>query len=143
MTIRLHVDLSHPPAPVRAFLRDPANRPRWQSSLRAVADVTGGGEVGTTWRDVTWPGLRPALVVVEDTPGRWAETGEWRGWRADLALDLEPRGGGTRVGVVADVVPPALLRWLRRPLEALAARAIAADLRSVERLLPRGAHRNG
>lgn len=135
MTVRLHVDLARPPDVVRAFLRDPANRPRWQYSLRRVEDVIGEGEAGTTWTDVTWPGPRPALRVVEDSPTRWAETGEWRGWRAGLAMDFRPRGTGTCVGVVADVVPPARLAWLRRPLEAAAAPAIAADLGSVDRLL--------
>lgn len=135
MTVRLHVDLTPPPEAVRAFLRDPVNRPRWQSSLRRVEDVVGAGQVGTTWTDVTWPGMRPAMRVVEDSPGRWVESGEWHGWRADLAMDLRPRAAGTRVDVVADVVPPVRLAWLVRPLERLAAPAIAADLRSVERVL--------
>lgn len=134
MTVRLTLDLPPPPERLRAVLRDPARRPQWQSSLRRVEDVVGDGAVGTTWRDVTWPGPRPAMRVTEDGPTRWAETGEWCGVVAHLALDLAPAPGGTRLGVEADVVPPRPLAWLRRPLEAAAARAVAADLRRAGRL---------
>jgi hypothetical protein len=140
MTVSVAVDLPRPPEAVRAYLRDPRRRPEWQSSLRRVDDVHGSGEVGTTWRDVTWPGLRPAMRVTEDTPTRWAETGSWRGWTADLALDLAPLGtpypSGTRVLVTAGVRPPRWLGWLRRPMDALAARAIAADVRKAGSLIP-------
>ena len=133
MTVRLTIELPHPPERVRAYLRDPATRTQWQSSLRRVDDVAGRGEVGSTWTDVTWPGLRPAMRVTEDSPDRWAEAGEWRGATAGLALDFAAAPAGTRLGVEADVVPPPGLGWLRRPLEAAAARAIAADLRRAGR----------
>jgi hypothetical protein len=136
VTIRATVELPHPPAAVRAYLRDPLRRPEWQSSLRAVADVRGAGEVGTTWRDVTWPGLRPRLRVTEDTPTRWAETGEWRGWTADLAMNFEPYGARTRVLVTASLGPPRPLAWTRGLLERLAARAVAADVRRAGPLIP-------
>jgi hypothetical protein len=136
MTIRLTLDLEGDPERLRAFLRDPRQRPHWQSSLRRVEDVRGAGEVGSAWVDVTWAGLRPRMVVTEDTATRWAETGTWRGWEASLALDFAPGGRGTLLGVVADVVPPARLARLRGPIEALAARGIAGDLRRASRASP-------
>jgi hypothetical protein len=135
VSVSVTVDLPHPPAAVRAWFRDPRRRPEWQSSLRRVADVRGDGEVGTTWRDVTWPGLQPALRVTEDTPARWAETGHWRGWTADLAMDFAPEGAGTRVLVTAGLEPPRWLRRVRRPMERLAVRAIAADVRKAGSLI--------
>ena len=136
MTIRLSLDLPCDPDRLRVFLRDPEQRPRWQSSLRRVADVRGAGEVGSTWVDVTWAGLRPRMVVTEDTASRWAETGTWRGWEANLVLDFLAGGRGTLLGVEADVVPPRRLARLRGPIEALAARGIAGDLRRASRCGP-------
>lgn len=135
MTVRLSLDLPQPPERVRAYLRDPATRPQWQSSLRRVADVRGEGEVGTTWRDVTWPGLQPAMRVTEDTPARWTEEGTWRGVVATLTLDFTASGSGTRLGVAAAVEPPRPFGFLRGPVEALAVRAIASDLRRAARFI--------
>ena len=47
------------------YLVEPANRPRWQSSLSRVEQVTGPVAVGQTWVDVTTPGLRPRMETTE------------------------------------------------------------------------------
>ena len=75
-----------------AYLADPRNRPRWQSSLRAVADVAvaAGGPTaeGVTWTDVTVvPGVRPRMRTTRSTPSsRWVEEGVFGPFRATLAL---------------------------------------------------------
>ncbi|MEZ5097856.1 MAG: SRPBCC family protein [Nocardioides sp.] len=39
-----------------AYLADPRNRPAWQSSLRRIESLSGEGEAGSTWVDVTAAG---------------------------------------------------------------------------------------
>ncbi|MCL8023929.1 SRPBCC family protein [Nocardioides bruguierae] len=82
------------------YLVDPANRPEWQSSLRSVADVAGEQAAGQTWTDVTVPGLRPAMRTTRlERPHVWAETGTWRGVRADLDLAFTPAAAGVACDV--------------------------------------------
>lgn len=135
MTITLTVPFDAPPDRVRAYLRDPAQRPQWQSSLRAVTDLVGDGGVGTTWRDVTWPGLRPAMTVTDDTPTLWAEIGTWRRVTASLALRFEPAGSGTTVHVEARLYLPSLLTPAGPLLDALTRAGIGSDLRRAAALV--------
>lgn len=122
------------------YLVDPANRPAWQQSLRAVADVVGPDDVvGQTWTDLTWPGLAPRMELTEaDRPRRWSEHGTWRGIEADLTLDFAPTASG------CDVTPTMSLRGsgLLRPAAAVAGRlapaAVRADLRRAARILAAG-----
>ena len=69
-------------------------------SLRTVVDVHGTGEVGTTWRDLTAVGARPAMIVTSaQRPEHWQEAGVWRGLTAHLRLDFthnEPLSPATR-----------------------------------------------
>jgi hypothetical protein len=127
------------PVPVHrafAYLADPRNRPAWQSSLRAVADVVpvdgDATAVGTSWTDVTVvPGVRPRLRTVVSEPGvRWVEEGRCGPFRARLALFLSPAEDGCRVVAEFDV------RGLGvGVLVTLASRgAVAADLRRAARL---------
>lgn len=133
MTVRRTLDLPCDPVALWRLLRDPARRPEWQSTLRRVDDVRGSGEVGSTWTDVTWPGLRPRMRTTRDAASgsgaRWAEHGRWRGWRAELSLDLRAGGDGTLLEVVVDIEPPGPLARLRPLVETAAERGIVADLR--------------
>ncbi|TIC83551.1 SRPBCC family protein [Nocardioides sp. GY 10113] len=133
---RITVDLPARVDRVAAYLRDPGNRPAWQSSLRAVADLEPGadgpGGVGTTWVDVTAvPGVRPRMRIVASTPDRWVEEGVFGPFRATLALTFSPLAagqgppGGTRVTADFEVSGAGLGPLLG----ALARRAIRADLR--------------
>jgi len=112
------------------YLKDPRNRPEWQSSLRAVTDVVGNGDVGTTWTDVTKPGIRPRLRVTDCvSPTLWIEEGEWRSIKARLIVQLRPHESGTLVKAIGDFTFPRLLTpagWLLRYVTPA---AIRADLR--------------
>lgn len=115
---------------VYAFLAHPVNRPRWQSSLKRIEDLTGDGSPGTTWVDVTAVGARPRMTITEAVPGRtWAETGTWRGIAADLRLDFEPTLDGTRVVATFDLRTPSALAPVGAVLRRLAPVGIRGDLR--------------
>lgn len=132
----VEVELPAPVDAAYAYLSDPANRPAWQSSLRRVEDVCGGGEAGSTWTDVTVLGLRPRMRVTVADPGRaWAETGRWRGVDADLRLDFIPTGTGSRVVATFDVRTPPALHPLGPLLRRLAVPAVRGDLRRAGRAL--------
>lgn len=119
-----------------AYLADPRNRPAWQSSLRAVADVVpAGGDAtaaGTTWTDVTFvPGVRPRMRTVVAEPGvAWVEEGRCGPFRARLALFFSPADEGSLVVAEFDV------RGLGagRPVTLASRPAVAADLRRAARL---------
>ncbi len=139
----VQVHFPQPVSQVFDFLADPATRPRWQSSLRAVELLTPGPPgVGTRWRDVTWPGLRPELEITAWETGRvWAEHGSWRGIEVDLRLrftDLTSTGAhGT---LVAPTTTVDAAGW-RRPVEwgmATVGPLVARDdLRRARRILGR------
>lgn len=114
-----------------AYLADPRNRPAWQSSLRAVADVVpAGGDAtaaGTTWTDVTVvPGVRPRMRTTVAEPGaHWQEDGRCGPFRARLDLWFSPAAGGCQV--VAEFRVRGLAVGL--PVTVASRPAIAADLR--------------
>lgn len=93
------LELPHPPSEVFRFLADPYNRPLWQASLKAVADVDDGEpRVGMTWCDVTKVGLRPSMAITELTPYRvLAESGTWRGVDGLLTMSFVRTQQGTRL----------------------------------------------
>lgn len=130
------VEVGAPVEDVYAYLTDPARRPEWQSSLRAIADLRGDGGVGTTWRDVTAVGARPRMEITDAQPGRsWAERGTWHEIAATLRLDFAAIPTGTRVTATVDLTtPPALLPagWV---LRRLAPYALRSDLRRAARQL--------
>lgn len=120
------------------YLAEPRNRPRWQSSLRAVAEVDPGPpHEGQRWTDVTWPGLRPRMrLTVVDRPHAWTEVGSWRKLaHAELTLRFTPAGGGCVVTADFTLTLRGAARPLGRLLRPLATRAVAADLRRAARLL--------
>jgi len=119
------------------FLVDPANRARWQSSLRRVEQVSPERpQVGQTWIDVTAPGLRPAMeTTVLDRATTWTERGTWRGISAELTLRFAPRPGGCTVTAEMQVRGNGLLRPVGPVITALGKRAVPVDLRRAAALL--------
>ncbi|MFW0793772.1 SRPBCC family protein [Gordonia sp. CPCC 205515] len=133
MTVRVCA----PPDVAFDYLADPANRPRWQSSLRRIDDLrTAGsirGDVGTAWTDVTAvPGISPRMEVVEaDRPRRWREIGQWYFVDASLILDFDGTDDGpTDVRARAWLTVPVMVAPGVLPLRLITPRALAADLRS-------------
>jgi hypothetical protein len=119
------------------YLVDPRNRPKWQSSLLSV-DVPAEEEphLGQAWSELTAVGVRPQLVVTELVPFRvWAESGTWRGVRADLRLRFTGLGTGCRVQAEGEVSGTGPYAVAAVASGLLAARAIAADLRKASRLI--------
>ena len=130
------VEFAAPIDVVFGYLADPARRPEWQGSLRRIEALRGGGEVGTTWRDVTAVGARPRMEVTEVDPDRsWAEVGHWHGIEARLRLGFAEVATGTVVTATVDVttsVPQRPVGWL---LRRLAPYAVRGDLRRAARAL--------
>ena len=131
------------PVPVEVaydYLVDPLQRPRWQSSLRAVELVDEGpvGE-GFRWIDVTWPGLRPQMALtVADRPHRWVEHGRWRAFEAELSLDFTPTPTGCRVTPEFEVRASGPWAPLGVVASVMARRPVLADLRRAARILGSG-----
>lgn len=122
------------------YLVDPENRPAWQSSLRRVEQVVGAPGAGQRWVDVTKPGLRPQMRTTlferpgVSIPGRWAETGRWRGVTADLdlAFAATPTGCDVTFRFSVRVLGP-----VGRAFTALSVPAVRADLRRAAEVLSR------
>ena len=124
-----------PPEVAFDYLVDPHHRAEWQSSLRRVEQVVGEPAVGQRWVDVTRPGLRPEMTTtVLERPTRWAESGRWRGVRADLELRFAGTPGGCEVafGFRIHVLGP-----VGRAVTALSVPAVRADLRRAAEVLSR------
>lgn len=137
MAFVVEVLAAGPPERVQAYFADPALRPRWQSSLRAVEPLDGPSRgVGARWYDVTGVGVRPLMEVTEDVPAQaWAEVGQWRGVVARLRLTFAPApptGAGAPVTLVHAEVSFQAPGW-RRPvglaLRALSPAVVRSDLR--------------
>ncbi|HEX5861277.1 MAG TPA: SRPBCC family protein [Nocardioides sp.] len=136
---RVVVEFAAPIEVVFGYLTDPARRPEWQGSLRRVEALSGYGEVGTTWRDVTAVGARPLMEVTELEPGiSWTETGRWHGIRARLRLRFAAAPHGTVVAATVEVTTSPLLRPVGWVLRRLAPGAIRDDLRRAARRLGSG-----
>ena len=131
------VSFDAPPDEVFDYLVDPANRPQWQASLRAIADLMPlgdrPGDVGTSWTDVTVvPGVRPRMEVVRSArPQRWVEIGQWRFVDAALVLTVDrATDGSTTVGARAVLTLPIVLAPVFIPLAVVVPPAVRLDLRS-------------
>jgi uncharacterized protein YndB with AHSA1/START domain len=98
-TFTVTLDVPHPPSFLFRFLAEPRNRPLWQASLRAVADVDGGEpHPGQHWRDVTRVGIRPSMELIELVPYRLiVERGSWHGVDGVLTLRFLKIQQGCRV----------------------------------------------
>lgn len=136
MTGTVRLSAAVPAEALYAYLTDPTRRPQWQVSLRRVADVSGRGEVGSHWVDVTVLGARPRLsVLAADPPRSWTEQGSWRGLSATLRLEFIA-DGASRCELAASfrIDGPGRWRAAAAVLQRLAGPAIAFDLRRAVRL---------
>ena len=131
------VSFDAPPDEVFDYLVDPENRPQWQASLRAIADLMPlgdhPGDVGTSWTDVTVvPCVRPRMDVVRSArPRRWVEIGQWRFVDAALVLTVDRASdGSTTVGARAVFTLPIVLAPVFIPLAVVVPPAVRLDLRS-------------
>lgn len=78
-------------------------------------------------------------MVTEFVPFRaWAESGTWRGVRADLRLRFTARGTGCRVLAEGEVSGSGLYAAAALSSGLVAGRAIGADLRKAGRLITAG-----
>ena len=139
MTGTVRLSAAVPAEALYAYLTDPTLRPQWQASLRRVADVSGGGEVGSSWVDVTAVGARPQLsVLAADPPRSWTEQGRWRGLSATLRLEFEAAGTGRcELSACFSIDGRGPWRVAAAVLQQLAGPAIAVDLRRAVRLAAR------
>lgn len=121
------------------YLVAPANRPEWQSSLRAVDEVVGIDDVvGQSWIDVTVVGIRPLMELTDaDRPHRWSERGTWRGFSATLTLTFTPVGSFCDVGVSMHVTGTGLARPFGLLANRAAPGAVRGDLKRAAKILAR------
>jgi hypothetical protein len=127
------------PAAVFGYLADPANRPEWQASLKAVDLLTSGPpRVGTRWRDRTAVGIAPEMTItVLEEPHRWSEVGTWHGIEAVLDLELRPVPEGTEVTARFGLRGRGGWAVPAEVVGALAVPAVRADLRRAARIVER------
>ena len=139
MSFTVTADFNQSPVEVFDFLGEPTHRPAWQSSLRTIADLSGGPTgVGTSWYDVTRPGLRPYMEITVFEPGSaWAERGTWHGLVVDLHLVFTPNGTGTTVRATASARGTGWRRLLARVLDVVGPYAARDDMRRAARCLDR------
>lgn len=142
MQMELEVVLDAPVERVFAFLPDPLNRPRWQSSLRGVElNTEGRPRVGTRWREqpigLGWVELE---IVRFERDRAWSERAElafgtFTFGTFTLTLRFTPEGAATRVHVEAELVLRGAARLLGPGAKLVLPRAFASDLRRAGRIL--------
>jgi uncharacterized protein YndB with AHSA1/START domain len=134
------LDLPQPPAVLFRYLADPYNRPQWQASLKAVADVDPGEpHEGMHWRDITKVGIKPSMQLTELDPFRTlAETGTWHGVDAVLTLRFLKVGDGTRLTAEGRVIGRGPFAVAAAVAGRLAPATIKADLERASAKLAEG-----
>jgi uncharacterized protein YndB with AHSA1/START domain len=135
--MELEVVLDAPVERVFAFLADPENRPRWQSSLRRVETITTGEpRAGTRWREqplgLGWVELE---IVRFERDREWSERAELALGTFTLTLRFTPEGAATRVHVDAELALRGAARLLGPGARLVLPRAFASDLRRAGRIL--------
>jgi uncharacterized protein YndB with AHSA1/START domain len=135
------LDLPHPPAVLFRYLADPRNRPEWQSSLKAVADVDPGEpRAGMHWRDVMKVGVRPSMQLTEVVPFRTlTELGSWHGIDGLLTLRFVKRSDGTRLTAEGRITARGPFAIAAAAAARWAPAAITADLERASEALTRAA----
>ena len=134
---KVEVDVAAEPGVVFRYLADPRNRPEWQSSLKAVADVDAGEpRAGMRWRDVTKVGVKPQMELTEVTPFRvLSERGTWRGVVGLLTVKFKRTSAGTRLIAQGSVTGTGVYAVAANAAGRLAAGEIKKDLERVAEIL--------
>jgi carbon monoxide dehydrogenase subunit G len=106
MKIQRTVETPAAPAAVFAYLSDFATTTEWDPGTVSTTRVSGDGDVGTEYRNVsTFLGRTTELTyrVTEHTPDRrFALRGENKTVVAHDTMEIEPHGTGSRVTYTAD-----------------------------------------
>ena len=106
MKIQRTVETPAAPAAVFAYLSDFATTTEWDPGTVSTTRVSGDGDVGTEYRNVsTFMGRKTELTyrVTEHTPDhRFALRGENKTVVAHDTMEIEPHGSGSRVTYTAD-----------------------------------------
>ena len=138
MRFTIDVCLAAPQSALFAFLGDPANRLRWQSSLLEVEyEPDGPPRVGTRWRErARGLGTFDMEITEYEAPVRWAEKIESRRARGTIALQFAEDGqAATRLTVAVDVSLRGIFR-LAGPVAAwLMRREMRRDLEQAARIV--------
>lgn len=131
--VTLHQRVEH----VFAFLSDPRNRKKWQSTIRTLAvERDDEPAVGTRWREtVPVLGAVDLEITVFAPPYRWAERARSRTTSGMLEMTFFPEGDATVVHVEAE----GEMHGVFRPFEPIAVflmrRQIRVDLARADRVL--------
>ena len=106
MKIQRTVETPAAPAAVFAYLSDFTTTTEWDPGTVSTTRVSGGGDVGTEYRNVSrFLGRETELTyrVTEHTPDRrFALRGENKTVVAQDTMEIVPSGTGTRVTYTAD-----------------------------------------
>ena len=140
MRYQLAVEIERPPEEVYAFLADPGNLARWQEDVVEAGDagdpsLTLGSRV-TEVRTFMGKHVETTLEVTAAEPGRELSLRTLSGpVRIDVRQVLEPRNGGTRLTVSADVDPGKAFGLAWRLVRKVAERRARADLDRLKAIL--------
>ncbi len=138
MRFRFDVEIQAHREEVFDFLGDPANRPKWQSSLQSIEmEPQGSLRVGITWREsVRGIGAFDMEISEFDRPTRWAERIRSRAFSGIVRLTFADDGDkGTRVTLETDVRCHGLWRLVDPIGSFFLRRAMRKDLMRVNSLL--------
>ena len=137
MLAQCNIVLGKPIEPVFWFLADPRNRPRWQSSLRAVEMLSDGEpRVGMRWRERPGGLVRFDMRIIALDPLRhWAEAFTGAGVTGEIALSFAADGGATKISVQVALDLPRPLELAVPVFRPLLITTVRRDLTQLERLL--------
>lgn len=126
-----------PRAQVFAFLGDPRNRTRWQTSIRKFEMLsTGEPRVGMRWRESVGLAGWFEMEICEYAPvKRWAERIRSRSFDGTVGLEFSEADGVTTITLVTDVRCKGLFRLLAPIARLVLRREMRKDLGRVESLL--------
>lgn len=103
-----------------------------------LRDRSAEPRVGMRWRDNTFAGVRPRLEISRlERPRVWAETGRWRGIRAELTMFFDTTPTGCRVRARGTLTGSGIWALPAVVAARVAGPAVAHDLRRVDGVLTR------
>jgi uncharacterized protein YndB with AHSA1/START domain len=137
MRIEFDLHLEAPREAVFAFLADPRNRPRWQSSLVAFEPVDDGPpRAGMRWRETARGAGRFEMAIsAYEPPDRWAERLASPRAEGEVDVRFAEEDGGTRLAVTVDVRIRGVARLAAPLVRLLLRREMRRDLARIPALL--------